>query len=191
MDTTGHLVTIAAYLLDRHPELKARMMEEIKANYPLDRPVTIEELNKLEFTMAFLKEALRTNTPVPGAIIRRAARDHKLGEFKIREGDIVNVDYFYNNFNEEYFTDSETFNPNRWLTKGKVIDSYAFTPFGAGQRNCIGQHLALIEARIILAEFLMMYDFSIDKDYTLKMDFKFLYEAVDPIKVDLTLKKTQ
>ena len=92
---------------------------------------------------------------------------------------------------KDYWVDPETFNPQRWLDKEKVIDAYAFTPFSAGPRNCIGQHLALIESRIILSEFLMTFDFHIREDYELKMNIKFTYEAADDIKVDLFPKNIQ
>jgi len=188
MDTTGHLVTMAVYFLDKHQEFQVRMLEEVKAHYCPSEKVDIEDLNKLEFTTAFLKETLRMATPIPGVFPRKAVKDHKLGEFQIRKGDTVTVDFFYNSFNEQQFQDAQKFNPLRWLEKERSYDAYAYTPFSAGPRNCIGQHLAMNEAKVILAEFLTMYNFSLQKDYELKMTYGFLYEPQKPILLDLELK---
>jgi len=189
MDTTGHLVTMAVYFLEKYPEFKAKMLEEVKTHYKPQEKVDVDDLNKLEFTTAFLKETLRMVSPVPGILPRKAIKDHMLGEFHIRKGDCVGIDYFYNCFNEQYFKETQKFNPGRWLEKEKNFDAYAFIPFSAGPRNCIGQHLALNESRIILAELLHMYEFSLKKDYEMKLVFSFLYEPEKAILADLDVKK--
>jgi len=186
MDTTGHLLTMVVYYLDKYPKFKERMIQEMKQNYPLDRVPTVEDLNKLEFTMAFLKETLRVNTPVIGVFPRKAVRDHQLKDIHVKKGDVINLEYHYNHHNPAYFDNVDDFEPERWLDKSKTVESYAFTPFSAGARNCIGQHLALNEARIILGELLNMYDFKLQSGYQLKMASPFLYEPLDPILLDLT-----
>ena len=188
MDTTGHLLTMVVYYLYKYPEYKNRMTEEIQMYYKPNGVVTQESLNKLEFTMAFLKETLRIATPVIGVFPRKALKDHYLGDLHIRKGDIVLLDYMYNHYNPTYFDNVDDFKPERWLDKAKIIDSYAFTPFSAGARNCIGQHLALNEAKIILGELLTMYDFKLQDGYQLKMASPFLYEPLDPVLLDLTPK---
>jgi len=185
MDTTGHLLTMVVYYLDKYPELKTKMLEEIQTYYKPEQTITQENLNKMEFTLAFIKETLRAMTPVAGVFMRRVAKDHKLGDIHLREGDMVNLDYFYNSYNPAYFDDVDDFKPERWLDKSKPGDAFAFTPFSGGARNCIGQHLALNESRIILGELLSQYDLKIPEDFKLKMITTFLYEPVEPILIDL------
>jgi len=188
MDTTGHLLTMAIYHLDKYPEKKEKIIEEIQMHYKPEEEVTQDVLNKLEFTLGVLKESLRMQTPVAAIFTRQAAKDHNLGEIQIKKGTLVSLDYFYNNFNPAYFDDVDDFKPERWLDKTKSLDSYAFTPFSGGPRNCIGQHLALNESKIILAEFLTMFDFKLQDDYKLKMSSTFLYEPMEPILVNLISK---
>lgn len=188
MDTTGHLATMAVYYLTKYPQYLPRIMEEIKTHYKKGEDVSFEVLNKLEFMMAFLKETLRTMSPVPALLPRRAIRDHKLLDIEVKEGTVIEVDLFYNSFHPDHFSEPQKFDPERWMGGGKPQEVYAFIPFGAGQRNCIGQHFALFEARIILSEFLQMYDFKLDEEFKLRMHSTFLYEPIDRIMLDLTKK---
>lgn len=191
MDTTGHLATMAVYYLTKYPHYLPRIMEEIKTHYKKGEDVSFDVLNKLEFMMAFLKETLRTMSPVPALLPRRAIRDHKLLDVEVKEGTVIEVDFFYNSFHPNNFPEPQKFDPERWMGENKPTDVYSFIPFGAGQRNCIGQHFALFEARIILSEFLQMYDFKLDEAFKLKMHSTFLYEPIDRIMLDLTIKNQQ
>jgi len=95
------------------------------------------------------------------------------------------------NFHPKYYDDPEKFNPNRWIGSDaptKKLDSFVFTPFSAGPRNCLGQHLAMIETKIILIKLLQKFDFKLCENYKMKWGFKGLYEPVDPILLDLKTK---
>lgn len=64
------------------------------------------------------------------------------------------------NYSPLYHEDPNTFKPDRWIDENSKTfksikdHSYLFTPFSSGPRNCIGQHLALIEAKTILSRLL-------------------------------------
>jgi cytochrome P450 len=66
--------------------------------------------------------------------------------------------------NPKYFPDPERFDPNRWL-KNPSPEAFAFIPFLAGPRNCIGQHISLVEAKMMLTYFLKSFDFKIKENY--------------------------
>ena len=148
--------------------------------------VDMDSVNKMEELHCFLKETLRMTTPIPVAMDRIAVKDHKLGDVDIPKGMRVKPDYFAVAYDEKYWTEPEKFNPERW--KGK-IDPSAFLPFLAGPRNCIGQHLAMIEAKVIVSEFLERFEFKLKDGYQLKMIYRFLYEPEDEILFDLKPKK--
>lgn len=190
MDTTGHLITIALYLLYRHPEYIGKLQKEIKEFYDQSTPVTYEALNQMELMHAVLKESLRLYTPVPTIPSRLVIEDHELGNLKIKKGHSIRPAPLYNYLNPKYFEQPEKFIPERWLgKKEQSLDSFVFIPFSAGARNCIGQHLAIIEAKIIIAEFLKRFDMKlVPEDYKLVMGFNFMYEPKKKILMNLTRK---
>ena len=63
---------------------------------------------------------------------------------------VVNYDSMKN---PKYFEEPEAFKPERWLDK-KNFPAYAFTPFAAGTRNCLGQHMSTLETKVILVAFM-------------------------------------
>ena len=189
MDTTGHVIAMAIYLLCKDPQYLPDLFEEMNKTYKKDKDVTIEAVNQMDLMHAVLKESMRFFPPVPGAFPREALVDHDIMGVRIKKGMSVGVISLYNHFNEKYFESPEKFMPERWMKKDQDLDPYVFTPFSAGSRNCIGQNLAIIEAKIILAEFFDTFNFKMtSKDYKLRMTQGFLYEPRDKLYMDLTLK---
>lgn len=68
MDTTGHLLIMTIYYLIHNPEVKEKVLKEMKAIFPNGTPseFTSESLGKLDYTNAVLKETLRMSSPAPG-----------------------------------------------------------------------------------------------------------------------------
>jgi len=189
MDTTGHLVTMALYNLQKYPEWFEDLKKERDAKYNGSK-VTNDMLKDLVVLDAFLKETLRIHTPVPAPMPMVALQTHKLGNYTIKQGTYLRPDYFFTNFNEQFFTDPHKFDPNRWIDQPDLKDPFAFTPFSAGPRNCIGQHLSTIEAKIMMCEFLNRFDFkSAIENYQPKMTFRMLYDPIPDFLIELIPKK--
>ncbi len=185
MDSTGHLIGMALYLLIQHPEYLEKLKKEREMFYKAGENAEMDSVNKMEELHCFLKETLRFYTPIPFSMDRLALKDHKIGDLDIPKGMKVKPDYFAMAFDEQHWVKPERFNPERW--KGKV-DPYTFLPFLAGPRNCIGQHLAIMEAKVIVSEFLERFEFKLKEGYQLKMIYRFLYEPEDEIMFDLKLR---
>jgi len=186
MDTTGHLVAMATYFLTQHPEHLPALRKEVDNIYKDGENLTPEILQKMEFMTAVLKESLRHATPASNLFPRVATQDHQLLDVTIKKGTVMNVEFMALNFSEQNFENPHAFDPYRFIKKPTLEDPFAFIPFSAGSRNCIGQHLAMIEGRIILSEFLKRYDFSLRDGYEMKMTIKFLYEPKHELQMNLT-----
>ena len=190
MDTTGHLITMALYLLHENPKHIERAKKEVQEIYNKQDIPSVESISQMEIMHTILKETLRMYTPAAGTLPRIVTEDHELAGIKVKKGTFVRTNPFYNYANDEYFDEPEKFKPERWDKKeNSELDSFVNIPFSAGSRNCIGQHLAIIESKIIMAEFLKMFDFKLTpENYKLVMTFRFLYEPKEKIKMNLHKK---
>ena len=97
--------------------------------------------------------------------------------------------FFHQHYSENVFEDAFKFKPERWLDQNLRLDPYAFIPFSAGPRNCIGQHLSGLEMKLLLCEFLKKFDFKVSPDFKLIKTQRFLNVPRDPILFNLTLRE--
>jgi len=191
MDTTGHLIGMALYNLTQHPEELEKLKAEIATTYDKDENPTTDTLQTMDELHNVLKETLRMYTPAPMTFFRVALVDHKIGELEIKKGTWVRPFFISVFFDEKHFSNPEQFNPSRWKDPAGKLDAHAFTPFSAGPRNCLGQHLAIVESKIIVAEFLKKFDFKLKERYKLKMQMRFLYEPSEDLIFELTPKSEE
>ena len=188
-DTTSCLLTFTLYHLAIDPDLVKELLDEIHHAIPGGKVTSINQLNNLELMHSTLKEVLRLYPPV-GFTAKEAIRDTRILDLKVKKGDSVGIAIQANNYNPKYWEDPEKFNPKRFM-KGIIsphMEPFAFLSFSAGMRNCIGQHFAMIQAKLVLTVFLMTFDFKLVPDYKMKVGFKVLYEPMDPLKLILTKK---
>ena len=189
MSTTSLLISMTLFALAQNPTMLERLQEEIKEIYDKESPPSLDTLNKMNWLSALLKETLRVYNPVGlGTGLKQASRDHKIGDIDIRKGSMVVGTFVHKAFDSEFFEDAFNYNPQRWLDKPNVSDPYAYTPFWAGPRNCIGQHLALMESKIIICEFIKRFDFELPKDYKPELGLKKGYGPIDNLPMKLTIR---
>jgi cytochrome P450 len=77
------------------------------------------------------------------------------GELQVQKGWIVEAFNICNHLSSKYFDSPEEFRPERWENQNE--QAYTFLPFWAGPKNCLGQHLAMMESRIIWIYILLNY----------------------------------
>jgi len=188
MDTTGHLITMTLYLLQKNQESLDKIEKEIEEIYNDDElPDTINKMNVLH---GAVKEGLRFYNPAPTIVPRVAQVDHQIEEINISKGTNVRAQPMFNYFNEKYFSNPEQFSPERWTSENKITNPFVDLPFSSGARNCIGQHLAMIEAKIILIEFIKLFTFKVvPENHQPVMTFTSMYEPKEKIFMDLVVKK--
>jgi cytochrome P450 len=149
-ETVANALAWAFYLMAKHPHVRLRLEDEVDRVLE-GRPPTLATLPRLPYAMQVLKEAMRLCPPVY-MVLRRAARDVKIGGIDLRRNDVVIVDVIGMHRRPEYFPDPLRFDPDRFGPEAeKTIPKYAYLPFGAGSRVCIGNHFALMEGQILLA----------------------------------------
>ena len=116
-----------------------RVYKEIQDSFrDSDRPCTLEDLPKLKYLDCCIKETLRRHPPVP-FIRRRVNEETVFSGYKIPVGASVGIQLYAIHHNEEYFPNPEAYQPERFEIDQTVgRHPFAFVPFSAGPRNCIG-----------------------------------------------------
>eukprot|EP01017_Pseudomicrothorax_dubius_P039700 TRINITY_DN611_c0_g1_i1.p1 TRINITY_DN611_c0_g1~~TRINITY_DN611_c0_g1_i1.p1 ORF type:complete len:273 (-),score=60.24 TRINITY_DN611_c0_g1_i1:126-944(-) len=189
LDSTAQFVSYALYVLSKHPEYLTRIMNEATANGVNFDNIKIDDLGSLKFLDSFLKETLRYYTPVPNMVPRRATNTHNLGDLTILKGTVVGIAVNSIAYNEKYFPQPYEFRPERFIediSEQKTRYPFTYLIFSAGARNCIGKHLAFLEAKTIILLFIKRYSFKLsDPDYKLKLGIRFNYVPVEPVHFDL------
>lgn len=169
-ETTSHALTWTLYLLSQHPEVEARLLEEIDRVLE-GRPVTVEDLDALPYSDQVIKESMRLFPPVP-AIARVATEDTEIGGYTIPKGSELLMWLYVTHRDPRWFPNPERFDPERFTREAeRALPSCAYLPFGAGQRACIGKRFALMEARLILVSLLQHHRFVLEPGFEPKKDF--------------------
>ena len=162
-ETTALTLSWSWYLLSQHPRVEEKLVAEWQ-RVLTGRTPTPDDLPNLPYTDAVITEAMRVYPPVY-LIGREATCDLELGGYRVKKGYTIFMSQWVNHRDPRYFPEPEAFRPERWEDGlAKHIPKYAYYPFGGGQRVCIGNTFALMEAAIILAAVGQKYKFTLLPD---------------------------
>lgn len=162
-ETTALTLAWSWYLLSQHPNIEAKLVNEWQRVLN-GRAPNVEDLPNLPYTANVITETMRLYPPVY-AIGREAITDLELGGYRVKRGYNVLMSQWVNHRDPQYFPNPEQFCPERW--EGGLatrIPKFAYYPFGGGQRICVGNSFALMEAAIVLATVGQKYRFTLDPD---------------------------
>jgi len=188
-ETTAAVLTWAVFELAQQPELMARVQREIDEVVGPDRDPTFDDIPKLQLVRLVIAESLRMY-PEPPLLIRRALEEDTLpkggaahGETKIMRGTDIFLALYNIHRSSEFWENPDKFDPDRFLRPysnpsrpdwagytptlsslypNEVHSDFAYLPFGAGSRKCVGDQFACMEAAITLAMVLRRFDLSLD-----------------------------
>jgi cytochrome P450 len=147
-ETTANCLTWSLFLLSQSPQWRERVRAE--AERELDGPVD-GLADRLGETRAVLDEANRLYPPIT-AVSRAAVGPDELAGHAIRRGTMVVIAPYVLHRHRMLWPDPDRFDPARFLNGGRErISRFAYLPFGAGPRVCIGATFAMQEAAIVLA----------------------------------------
>ena len=161
-ETTANALAWTWYLLATHPEARTRFHEEID-RVLRGRTPNADDLPQLPYTRALFDESLRLYPPVP-AVQRKAATRMTVGGLSLPEGAFVLVGTYNLHRHPYFWPNSEQFQPERWLNGERPSSRYAYMPFGAGPRTCVGLHFASVEGPLLLALIGRHYDLKLAQD---------------------------
>ncbi|MFC6757777.1 MULTISPECIES: cytochrome P450 [Haloarcula] len=156
-DTTALTLTYTWFLLSEHPDIERRVHEELDAVVGEGRP-GMEHVRELEYLEWVIQEAMRLYPPVY-VMFREPTEDVTLSGYPIEQGMTLMLPQWGVHRSERFYDDPETFDPERWRPeRAKERPRFAYFPFGGGPRHCIGKHLAMLEAQLIVAATAQQYE---------------------------------
>jgi cytochrome P450 len=155
-ETTANALSWLWYLLDRHPDEQERLRDELLAATG-GRPPAVDDLPKLPRLKAVIQETLRLYPPV-WMFDRRAIGPDDLGGTKVAAGDLVIFCPYAIHRLPDLWRDPEAFRPERFEAgREEQKNKFAYLPFSAGPRTCIGNSFAMLESQIIVGTLLSRF----------------------------------
>ncbi len=112
---------------------------------------------------------------------------------KILKNATMSISIFQIHRDEKYFPEPEKYKPERFLVENtEKRHPYAFIPFSAGRRNCIGQRFAMLEIKVVLANLLRNFNIECDQSIEdLKLYTYLILKCENPIMVTLRERRSQ
>jgi cytochrome P450 len=115
----------------------------------------------LPYTLQVFKEAMRLYPPAY-IVVRVALRDFNLNGYQIHKFEALMPSIYAIHRRPDYFPDPEAFQPERFTPeRERELPRYAYMPFGAGPRICIGNHFAMMEGHLLLATLAQQVTFAL------------------------------
>jgi cytochrome P450 len=154
-ETTALTLFWSLYLLASSPADQERVADEVRT-LDLSPDGAADALAKLPFTKAVVNESLRLYPPAY-ALARIARGPDQLGDVAVQRGALIMIAPWVLQRHRRLWKDPDAFNPSRFLDGAPLAHRYAYMPFGAGPRICIGAQLALTEACLVLATMIQRF----------------------------------
>jgi cytochrome P450 len=155
-ETSATSLSWIHYLLWKHPDVRDRVRREVSDTVGQRQP-TAADLAKLEYTERVINEVLRLNSPIH-SLSRVALEDDVIGGFRIPEGATIYVSLYATHRLPELWPEPDKFDPDRFLPElCAARPRFAFIPFAAGHRNCVGGSMAMTELKLAVAQLAQRY----------------------------------
>ena len=148
-ETVANALSWTWLLLGQNPDAEAKLHAEIDAVLGGRLP-TLEDLPQLRYAEMVLAESMRLYPPA-WAMGRQATCDVEIGPYKLPAGTYILFSQYIIQRNADFFPDPLQFEPERFTAERKAgRPRFAYFPFGGGNRQCIGESFAWMEAILSL-----------------------------------------
>ncbi len=162
-ETTATALAWAFYWLEKLPEVKEKLLQEIDSLEENPDPI---EISRLPYLTAVCQETLRIYPVVPIAFARIAKQYIEImGRKFAAETTLIPVIYSTHH-REDLYPNSKQFKPERFLDR--QYTPYEFLPFGGGVRLCLGYALAMLEMKLVIATIVSKYNLKLANNKPIK-----------------------
>ncbi|CAH1794292.1 unnamed protein product [Owenia fusiformis] len=190
-DTTAAGMAWASHLIGSHPDVQQKLHDEMDSIFgESERMPSKDDLTKMKYLEYCIKESLRLFPSVP-MFARTITEDIEIdGKIVPKDTTAVIVTSALHR-DPKYFPDPEKFDPERFTPENaNGRHPYAYVPFSAGMRNCIGQKFAMMEEKVILSSLLRNYSIkSVQRRDEIRPLGELILRPDSGIRVRLTARK--
>ncbi|XP_061760427.1 cytochrome P450 3A27-like [Nerophis ophidion] len=190
-ETSSSSLCFLAYNLATHPEIQKVLQDEIDETIPDKARPKYEDLMQMEYLDMVMNESARL-FPIASRLERIAKTSVEVDGMTIPKETVVMVPVYALHRDPSLWPQPDSFKPERFSKENKDnIDPYAYLPFGAGPRNCIGMRFALLMMKLALVEILQHYSFVTCKETDIPMTLSNdqFTSPKNPIKLKLVARE--
>ncbi|KAK4479375.1 hypothetical protein RD792_014887 [Penstemon davidsonii] len=162
-DTSSTVLEWAMAELIRHPEVMRKLQLEVRGIVKDKHGITNNDMEKMCYLKAVMKETLRYHTPIPLLVPRVATKDVKINGYDVSSGTMVMINAWAIGRDSDSWIEPEMFKPERFLNSSidfKGLD-FELIPFGAGRRGCPGIAFAMATNEFVLANLVKEFDWEL------------------------------
>ena len=156
-DTVRGVLSYTAYQLALNPTIQDKLTKEIKEYYDADPDASLYDASEnIQYVTMVLNESMRMFLTTPDTS-RECNKTCALNGVIMQEGVAISIPFACLHLNPEYWTDPNTFDPERF--REPSYPKFAYLPFGEGPRHCIGKRLGLLVLKMTLTTILKEFQF--------------------------------
>ncbi|XP_031767124.2 cytochrome P450 4C1-like [Galleria mellonella] len=186
-DTTASGLSFLFLLLANHQDVQEKVYKEIQSIFgDSTRIATTSDLTQMKYLELCIKESLRLYPPIH--FVARILNDQiKLSNYTIPADTECLIHIFDLHRREDLYKNALTFDPDRFLPENSVgRHPYAYIPFSAGPRNCIGQKYAMMEMKSATSAVIRRYKLeAITKPEEIRFSGDLVLRSIDPINIKI------
>ncbi|XP_071439899.1 cytochrome P450 4c3 [Hetaerina americana] len=192
-DTTSAAISWVLFLLGCHPEIQDKVVEELNDIFgDDDRKIRMKDLQEMRYLECCIKDALRLYPSVP-LIARQLMEDVDIAGYTVPAGTTTLIVTYMLHRNPKTWPSPEKFNPDNFLPENcQGRNPYAYIPFSAGPRNCIGQRFAMLEEKAVVSSVLRKYRIkAVDRREDLTLLGELILRPKHGLRVQIFPRKTE
>jgi cytochrome P450 len=183
-ETTSQTLSWLFYKVAGQAEIATAIREEVGNCHSTH--LTLNELPKLKYTTAVIKETMRLY-PAVWLIVRKSISNTVLGNYFLPKKTIILLNVYGIHHNENYWDKPEEFRPDRFDEANmKLQHPFSYLPFGIGPRVCIGQSLAMMVMQIVVGRLIASFKCTLAENYETSLEPRITLRPKPAIHMVLT-----